>query len=98
MIYEALDPKVFESVNDLKFAHDVWKRLENSFESTLLLKKQSCLYSICKKMGVLEVFYRLNVFVNALRNLGHMVDDEDFSHWFLRCLPPRFDTLVTMIM
>jgi len=29
--------------------------------------------------------------------LGNKVDD-DFSHRFLRCLPPRFDTLVTIIV
>ena len=29
--------------------------------------------------------------------MGHKVDD-DFSHRFLRCLPPRFDTLVTIIV
>jgi len=29
--------------------------------------------------------------------LGNKVDD-DFSHRFLKCLPPRFDTLVTIIV
>ena len=29
--------------------------------------------------------------------MGNKVDD-DFSHRFLRCLPPRFDTLVTIIV
>ena len=29
--------------------------------------------------------------------MGNKVDD-DFSHRFLKCLPPRFDTLVTIIV
>jgi hypothetical protein len=46
-----------------------------------------------------EMFHRLNVIVpNELKNLGQKVDDEDFSHWLLRCLPPWFDTLVTIIV
>ena len=44
------------------------------------------------------MFHRINAIVNGLRNLKHKVDDEDFSYWFLRCLPPRFDTLVTIIV
>jgi hypothetical protein len=43
------------------------------------------------------MFHRINAIVNGLRNLKHKVD-EDFSYWFLRCLPPRFDTLVTIIV
>jgi hypothetical protein len=38
-IYEALDLKVFESINDLKFAHEVWKRLEDSHEGTPIVKE-----------------------------------------------------------
>jgi uncharacterized membrane protein SirB2 len=44
------------------------------------------------------MFHRLSVILNELRNLVHKVDVENFSHRFLRCLPPRFDTLVTIIM
>jgi len=29
VIYEALDPKVFESIKDLDIAHKVWKRLND---------------------------------------------------------------------
>ena len=36
--------------------------------------------------------------VTELRALGHKVYDEDFSHKFLRCLPSRFHTLVTIIV
>ncbi|XP_066392040.1 uncharacterized protein [Miscanthus floridulus] len=44
------------------------------------------------------MFYRLQVIVNDLKSLGEKVEDKDFSHRFLRCLPPRFDTLVTILV
>jgi hypothetical protein len=48
--------------------------------------------------SVPEMFHRLNAIVNELRNLGHKIDGDDFSHRFLRCLPSRFDTFVTIIV
>jgi hypothetical protein len=107
VIYEALDPKVFESIKDLEFAFQVWKRLGDSYESTSAVKEAKLYifkdnkyanFKILHDENVSEMFHRLNVIVNELRNLGDKVDDEDFSHRFLRCLPPRFDTLVTIIM
>lgn len=97
---------VFESINDLEFVHEVWKRLEYSYEGTLSIKeaKQDIFEDKYAKLkvqedeSVLEMFHRLNIIVNELRNLCHMVNDEDFSHWFLICFPPRFDTLVTIIV
>jgi len=38
------------------------------------------------------------VIINDLKRLGEKVEDKDFSHRFLRCLPPRFDTLVTILV
>jgi hypothetical protein len=55
-------------------------------------------FKMMKDESVPEMFHRLNVILNELWNLGHKVDDEDFSHQFLRCLPCRFDTLVTIIV
>ena len=106
VIYEALDPKVFEWIKDLEFAFQVWKRLEYSYEGTpavkeaklYICKDKYAKFKILEDESLLEMFYRLNVIINELQNLGHRVDDEDFSHRFLRCLPPRFDTLVTIIV
>lgn len=39
VIYEALDPNVFESIKDLEFAFHVWMGLEDSYEGTLAVKK-----------------------------------------------------------
>jgi hypothetical protein len=49
-------------------------------------------------MSVLETFHRLQVLVNDLKALGEEVKDKDFSHKFLRCLPSRFGTLVTILV
>ena len=48
--------------------------------------------------SVLEMFHRLQVLVNDLKALGEKVEDKDFSHKFLRCLPSRFGTLVTILV
>ena len=36
--------------------------------------------------------------VNDLKALGEEMKDKDFSHKFLRCLPSRFGTLVTILV
>ena len=48
--------------------------------------------------SVPEMFHRLQVLVNDLKALGEEVKDKDFSHKFLRCLPSRFGTLVTILV
>ena len=49
-------------------------------------------------MRVPEMFNRLNDIVNELKGLGFDVPDVDFSHKFLRCLPERYDTIVTLLV
>ena len=44
------------------------------------------------------MFNRLNDIVNELKGLGFDVPDVDFSHKFLRCLPERYDTIVTLLV
>ena len=48
--------------------------------------------------NVSEMFHRLQVLVNDFKALGEEVKDKDFSHKFLRCLPSRFGTLVTILV
>jgi hypothetical protein len=48
--------------------------------------------------SVPKMFHRLQVLVNDLKALGEKVEDKDFSHKFLRCLPSRFGTLVTILV
>jgi hypothetical protein len=48
--------------------------------------------------SVPEMFHRLQVIVNELKALGEEVKDNQFSMKFLRSLPKRFDTLITVLM
>ena len=48
--------------------------------------------------SVPEMFYRIQVIVNDLKALGEKVNNDDVSHRFLMCLPPRFDTLRTIFI
>ena len=48
--------------------------------------------------SVSDMFHRLEVLVNDLKALGEKVDDKDFSHKFLKCLPARFGMLDTLLV
>jgi hypothetical protein len=80
--------------------------LEESFEGTqavkgaktYILKEKFASFKKNDDESVLEMFHRLQVFVNDLKALGEEVKDKDFFHKFLRCLPSRFDTLVTILV
>jgi hypothetical protein len=90
VIYEALDPKVFESIKDLEFTHEVWKILEDPYEGTSVVKEAKLYifkdkyakFKMLEDKSMSEMFHRLNVIVNEVR-IGHKVNDEDFSHMFL---------------
>ena len=36
--------------------------------------------------------------IRYLKGLGFEVPDADFNHKFLRCLPERYDTIVTLLV
>ena len=40
----------------------------------------------------------MEVLVNDLKALGEKVEDKEFSHKFLRCLPARFSMLVSLLV
>jgi hypothetical protein len=48
--------------------------------------------------SVSDMFNRLNEIVNELKRLGFNVPDVDFTHKFLRSLPEKYDTIVTMLV
>ena len=48
--------------------------------------------------SVPDMFHRMEVLVNDLKALGEKVEDNDFFLKFLRCLPARFDMLVTLLV
>jgi hypothetical protein len=45
-----------------------------------------------------DMFHQMDVLVNDLKALCEKVEDNDFSHKFLRCLPARFGMLVTLLV
>jgi hypothetical protein len=100
-IYNAIDSKVFMQIKDLDRASEVWKRLEETYEGTAVVKSAK-LYNLKDKLtsfkmkddeSIPEMFHRLQVIVNDLKSLGEKINDDDISHWFLMCLPLRFEIL-----
>jgi hypothetical protein len=45
-----------------------------------------------------DMFNTLLVIVNDLKDLEEKINDDDVSHRFLMCLPPRFETLRLIII
>ena len=104
-IYNAIYSKVFKQIKNCERASEVWKRLEETYEGTPAVKSAK-LYILkdkltCFKMkddeSIPEMFHRLQVIANDLKALGEKINDDDVSHRFLMCLPPRFETLRLII-
>ena len=105
-IYNAIDSKVFEQIKDCDRANEVWRRLEETYEGTPVVKSAK-LYILKDKLtsfkmkddkGIPEMFHRLQVIVNDLKALGEKIQNDDVSHRFLMCLPPRFEMLRLLII
>jgi hypothetical protein len=45
-----------------------------------------------------DSFSRLNNIVNELKDLKFDVHEVDISHKFLRALPPKYETIVTLLV
>jgi hypothetical protein len=86
--------------------HEAWKKLEESFEGTkaikgakaYILKEKFASFKMKEDESVPDMFDLMKVLVNDLKALGENVEDNYFSHKFLRCLPARFGMLVTLLM
>jgi hypothetical protein len=105
-IYNTINSKVFEQIKDCERTSEVWKRLEETSEGTPTIKSAK-LYILKDKLtsskmkddeSILEMFHRLQVIFNNLKALSEKINDDDLSHWFLICLPPRFETLRLIII
>ena len=105
-IHDAVDERTFEQIKNIEMAHEAWKKLKESFvgthamkgAKTYILKEKFASFKTKDNESVSEMFHRLQVLVNDLKALGEEVKDKDFSHKFLRCLPSRFGTLVTILV
>ena len=105
-IYNSIDSKVFKQIKNCERASEVWKRLEETYEGTPVVKSAK-LYILKDKLtsfkmkddeSIPEMFHRLQVIVNDLKALGETMNDDDVSHRFLMCLPPRFEMLRLLII
>jgi hypothetical protein len=63
-----------------------------------ILKEKFASFKMKEDESVPDMLHRMKVLVNDLKSLGEKVEDMDFSHKFLRCLPARFGMLVTLLV
>jgi hypothetical protein len=106
VFYDALDINEFNRIKNLIAAHEIWTKLMEIHEGTTIVKSEK-LY-VCKGKfeqflrkedeSVSDMFNRLNEIVNELKGLGFNVSDVDFTHKFLRSLPEKYGTIVTMLV
>ena len=106
IIYNTIDSKVFEQIKDCDRANEMWKRLEETYEGTpvvksaklYILKDKLTSFKMKEDKSIPEMFHQLQVIVNDLKALGEKINDDDVSYWFLICLPPRFEMLRLLII
>jgi hypothetical protein len=106
VFYDALDINEFNRIKNLTTAHEIWTKLMEIHEGTTIVKNAK-LY-VCKGKfeqflmkedeSVSDMFNQLNEIVNELKGLGFNVPDVDFTHKFLRSLPKKYDTIMTMLV
>ena len=63
-----------------------------------VLKGKFSEFAMKEDESVAEMFNRLNDIVNELKGLGFEVQDADINHKFLRVLPERYNTIVTLLV
>jgi prepilin-type processing-associated H-X9-DG protein len=96
----------YHRVCKLETIHEMWGKLIESHEGTSNVK--SAKLFICKgkfeKFALLpneelkDSFSRLNNIVNELNDLRFDDPEVDISHKFLRALPPKYETIVTLLV
>jgi hypothetical protein len=105
-IIRALCIREYHRVCKLETAHEMWGKLIDAHEGTPNVK--SVKLFICKgkfeKFALLsneklkDSFFLLYNIVNELKDLGFDVPEVDISHNFLRALPPKYETIVTLLV
>jgi hypothetical protein len=105
-IIRALCIHEYHRVCKVETAHEMWRKLIETHEGTSNVK--SAKLFICKgkfeKFALLPneelkgSYSRLNNIVNELKYLKFDVPDIDISHKFLRALPPKYETIITLLV
>ena len=80
--------------------------MEETYEGTpavksgklYILKDKLTSFKMKEDESIPKMFHRLHVIVNDLKALGENIKDDDVSHRFLMCLPPRFEMLRLLII
>jgi hypothetical protein len=106
VFYDVLDINEFNCIKNLTTTHEIWTKLMEIHEGTTIVK--SAKFYVCKGKfeqfimkedeSLSDMFNRLNEIVNELKALGFNVPNVDFTHKFLRSLPEKYDTIVTMLV
>jgi hypothetical protein len=96
----------YHRVCKLETAHEMWGKLIEAHEGTSNVKSVKLFiykgkfekFALSSNEELKDNFSRLNNIVNELKDLGFDVPDVDISHKFLRALPPKYETIVTLLV
>ena len=106
VVYNALDLNEFNCICKLETAHEIWEKLKEIHEGTTMVKDVKLFvykgqlekFTMLLNESIEALFNRLNNIINELKGLGMDVFDIDFYHKFLRALPNKYDTIVTLLV
>jgi hypothetical protein len=106
VLYNALTISEFNRVKGLEKGNEICENLMEIYEGTSTVKEAKLYvykgkfneFTLKKHEDVSTMFHRLNDIVNELRCLDFIVINKDFSHKFLRCLPEKYETIVTLLV
>jgi hypothetical protein len=96
----------YHRVCKLETAHEMWGKLIESHEGTLNVKSVKLFiykgkfekFTLLPNEELKGSFSHLNNIVNELKDLGFDVPYIDISHKFFRVLPPKYETIVTLLV
>jgi hypothetical protein len=106
VLYNALALSEFNRVKGPEKANEIWEKLMEIYEGTSTVKEAKLYvykgkfneFNMKKDEDVSTMFNRLNDIVNEHRCLDFNVKNKDFPHKFLRCLPEKYETIVTLLV
>jgi hypothetical protein len=106
VIIRALCICEYHRVCKLETAHEMWGKLIEAHEgiSNVKIAKLFICNGKFEKFALLpneelkDNFSRLNNIVNELKDLRFHVPKVDISHTFLRALPPKYETIITLLV
>jgi hypothetical protein len=106
VLYNALAISEFNRVKGLEKANEIREKLMEICEGTSTVKEAKLYvykgkfneFAMKNDEDVSTMFNWLNDIVNELRCLDFIVTNKDFSHKFLRCLPEKYETIVTLLV